>query len=56
MHVLLVSECNEGCRMGSTINFIKDNEGIKFELNDEIAKKQHLKINTDLSRLAVPKK
>lgn len=56
MHILLVTENVYEDKNGVTVNFVTDQEGIKFELNGEAAKQQHLKINTDLYRFAAVRK
>lgn len=56
MHILLVSENAHKDKNGATINFVNDEEGIKFELNGEAARHQHLRINNDLYRLSAVRK
>ena len=56
VHALLVSENVNEDKNGVTINFVNDEDGIKFELNGDAAKQQHLRINNDLFRLASVRK
>ena len=52
--VLTVSEADGFIKAGGVINFVFENDKIRFQINDEAAKKARLKISSKLLSLAVP--
>jgi hypothetical protein len=51
--VLTVSETDHFTEAGGMINFVIKNDEIRFQINDEAAKKAGLKISSKLLSLAV---
>ncbi len=52
--VLTVSEMDDFIETGGMINFVKDNNKIRFQINEPAAKKSGFKISSKLLSLAVP--
>lgn len=50
--VLLIGEADGFAARGGTINFYTDEDKVRFEINPEAAKRQKLKISSDLLKLA----
>jgi hypothetical protein len=50
--VLLIGEANEFAERGGVINFYLDGDKLRFEVNTESAKRQRLKVSSDLLKLA----
>lgn len=51
--VLVVSETSSGAKKGAGINFIIEDDKMKFELNKSAVEKQSLKVSGDLAKLAI---
>jgi len=50
--ILTISDTREFARLGGMINFIREKEKIRFEMNPEAAKNSGIKISSKLLRLA----
>jgi hypothetical protein len=50
--VLLVGEVPSFTRQGGTLNFILEDDSVRFEINAEIAKRQRLSIDAKMLQLA----
>ena len=53
-NVLTVSETADFTASGGMINFVEENNKIRFQINDVAAKKANLKVSSKLLSLAVP--
>ena len=50
--MLTVSEIEEFCQSGGMLNFVRQDETFRFEINPDSAKRAGLKISSKLSSMA----